>query len=189
MNRQKKILLVTFDNELVSFFKKALNRYDVELTTSETYNEALNLAQENHYDLIVTELFILSEGVQESSDSYWVEKDTLDNDIRLLTPLKDNLIKFKCYIEKKAKEMVFPLGGRLSIETSLMMQNTILLLNIQEFCFDREEFAGYLDSIAIYYAKRGNHVFYPSLGYFSQCIVQKFVDEDIVQITKCEKIY
>lgn len=187
---QKKILLVTSDDEVRTMFKKALSRYDVSVVRTRTYNKAIELAQCNHYDLVLTELFIGSDDIhkQETFDSIELETDMIDNDIRLFTPLKEYLIKLRNIIRKKDEQKLFPLGSRLSNEVSLMMGKQILLLNVHDQFFDEEDLKEFLYAMGIYYGKRGNNVYYSSYEYSDE-LISHFVEEDIVPIAQLEKVY
>lgn len=186
----KKILLVTSDDDVRTMFKKALSRYDVTLVRAKSYNKAIELAQCNHYDLVLTELFIGSDGIhtQETFDSIELETDMIDNDIRLFTPFKEYLIKLRNIIRNKDEQKLFPLGPRLSNEVSLMMYKHILLLNVHDQFFDEDDLQEFLHAMGIYYGKRGNNVYYSSYEYSDELICH-FVEEDIVPITQLEKVY
>lgn len=188
MITQKKILLVSSDDECVATFKNALNRYDVELIRCSTYGKAIELAQSEHYDLVLVELFISADGDQESFDSYSLEMDILENDIRLLSPFREDLIRLRNIAHKKNEQKLFPLGARLSNEMTLMLNRTILFLNIQDQSFDCDDLKAYLDRIAIYYNRRGNNVYFSPWGYTIEA-VNRFVEKDVVEAIKCEKVY
>ena len=188
MKSQKKILFVTSDDDTLASFKKALFPYDVELVHARTYNEAIELLQSDHYGLVMTELFISADGVQESFDSIMLEIDILENDLRLKTPFQEDLLKLRNLIRSKDGQKLFPLGSRLANESTLMMNKTMLLLNLQDQGFDQEEFKEHLDCIAIYYHRRGNNVYYSPWGYTDE-VVKRFVEEDLVSATQLEKVY
>lgn len=188
MENPKKILLATADENLVICCKKALNRYDVTLVCENNYNNAIETLQQEDFDLLITDYFLFADGNQEAFDSYSLEIDTLENDIRLLTPLRDNLIRLRSSISNKNKEKLFPLGNRISIEAELLGTNTIFLLNFTDPTLDEYDMKEFLDEVAIYYCRYGRHVYYSPIG-FKESIVDKFILEDVVDPMKIQKIY
>ena len=188
MERQKKILLVTADEDLVTLFRKALYRYDVILSWEDNYNNVIQTLQQEKFDLLVADYFLHADGNEEAFDSFTLEITTLENDIRLLTILRDDLIWLRSLILEKNKEKLFPLGNRISIESELLGTPTAFLLNFVSPIVDECDMREHMESIAIYYCKYGRHVFYSPIG-FKEKVVLQFVKEDIVDVMKIQKTY
>lgn len=156
---KKNILLVTSDEDLQLYFKNAVLGYDIELQFSTNYAEALKRIKTEEFDYIITDLFLPTNNDEESCDSYLVELNTLENNMRLPSPFKDSLIRFHSYVKKMANEKSFLLGSRLALECKVMMKNSVLLVNIPNDQIDIDEFEEYLDEVANYFLLHGHHIF------------------------------
>lgn len=161
---KKNILLVTSDEDLQLYFKNAVLGYDIELQFSTNYAEALKRIKTEEFDYIITDLFLPTNNDEESCDSYLVELNTLENNMRLPSPIKDYLIRFYTYVKKMANMKYFLLGSRLASECRIMMKNSLLLVNILDDQNDPIEFKEYLDEVSNYFVLNGLHTFYCSDG-------------------------
>ena len=184
----KKILLVTADKDLVTMINNALTHYDVDVTVESNYNEAIETVQRENFDLLISDYFLHANGDDEAFNSFSMEIDTLDNDMRLLTPMKDNLVRLRQFIHEKSEEKLFPLGNRLSAEAELFGTDTALLLSLDDPKVDKYDMRDYIEDIATYYCKYGRHVYYYPY-HFPKAAVNKFVKEDVIDAMKIRRIY
>lgn len=155
----KQILMVTPNEAMVSAFKNAFLRYNVDIHHVSTYTEALPLVQERSMDLVITEYFLESCDDKESRDEAFSvrnwEIDLLESDMEFPSLYQDDLMWFRSLISKKDKEKLFPLGRRLSIVSDLFMVKNVLLLAFEGMNFYR----GNLDGVALYLNGYGRPIY------------------------------